>query len=233
MQETWRYFFYYALGLAPSLFFGLRFLVQWIDSEKRHKSHVSKLFWYLSFGGNALSALHYFIQLQYVLMILQVVNGFISWRNINLLDGGKKRSFKFALFMLGGSALISSALFFAQFLLSALPLKLFEVPFSLINKGGSEISLLWHLFGAFGCLLFASRFWIQWLEAEKSGASQLNKKFWVLSIVGSSAALIYFVHIHDWVSSLSYSFGLIPYIRNLMLGTTLKSAKSASPQEGR
>ena len=74
----------------------------------------------------------------------------------------------------------------------------------------------WHIFGLLGCFLFASRFWVQWMETEKTGLSRLSKHFWQLSIVGSLAAVIYFVYINDWVSTLNYSFGLIPYLRNLM-----------------
>lgn len=215
-QESWRHFFYYTFGLLPSLFFTLRFLIQWISSEKRKESFVTKTFWSLSLCGNCLLCLHYFIQLQYLLMLIQVINGFISWRNLDLMSV-KHRSFRVSLAVLITSLFFSSLLFFSQFIFVEAPLEILSIPFGLLKDNSQEISPLWHLFGGAGCLLFASRFWIQWVEAERSGKSHLNKNFWTISIAGSSLALIYFFHIGDTVSCLNYSFGLIPYIRNLIL----------------
>ncbi len=218
IQENWRYFFYYTLGLLPSVFFTLRFLIQWINSEKKKKSYVNTTFWYLSFCGNTLCSIHYFIQLQYLLMLIQVANGFISWKNICLLKARKnKTSFTKSIVLLSVLMMLASMIFFSQFVFISAPIKILEIPFGLSKHGIGEISILWHLLGGFGCLLFASRFWIQWLEAEKTGESQLSNNFWLISIFGSAIALIYFLHIKDWVSSLNYSFGLIPYARNLIL----------------
>jgi len=218
MQENWRYFLYATLGLLPSVFFGLRFLIQWISSEQKKKSYVDKTFWRLSFCGNLLLSIHYFIQIQYLLLIIQVANGFIAWRNIDLLNKNKRQiPFKLSLFVLGLIILVTSLLFFAQSIILSLPIRMLEMPIALFKKGGSEISILWHVFGSAGCLLFASRFWFQWLGAEKSKESTLSKNFWMISIFGSVTALIYFLHIKDWVSALNYSLGLIPYIRNLIL----------------
>jgi len=216
MSENWRYFSYYFLGLLPSLFFGLRFLVQWIASEKKGRSHVTPLFWSLSLAGNAPACMHYFLQVQFLLMLLQVGNGFISWRNLALFQKKKQtKSLRFWLATLSAVALLASLLFFAQCLFLSLPLKLLDAPFSLIHA--REVPLFWHLLGSLGCLLFASRFWLQWIVAERSKESTLGTSFWLLSIVGSVTALIYFLHIRDGVSTLNYSFGLIPYIRNMML----------------
>lgn len=230
IQENWRYFFYYTFGLLPSVFFTLRFLIQWVNSEKKKKSYVNTTFWYLSFLGNTLSSIHYFIQLQYLLMLIQVTNGFISWKNISLLKSRKnKTNFTKSIFLLVLLLTIASMIFFSQFVFISEPIKILEIPFGLSKQRMGEISILWHLLGGFGCLLFASRFWIQWLEAEKSGESQLSKNFWSISICGSVIALIYFLHIKDWVSSLNYSFGLIPYVRNLLL--SYREKRSLKPND--
>ncbi len=216
--HDWRYFSYYVFGLAPALFFGLRFLFQWISSEQKKRSYVGKSFWYLSLCGNCLLAIHYFVQMQYLLLLLQVANGFISWRNLNLLKvRGKKINFQFSLIILFTLLSATSGLFFLQAHSLSLPVNLLEIPLSLIKKDQSDISLVWHLFGAFGCVLFASRFWIQWLETERSGVSRLSSNFWIISILGSASAFIYFFYINDFVSCLNYAFGFIPYMRNLML----------------
>lgn len=222
IYESWRHFLYYTLGLVPPLFFGLRFLIQWISSEKKKKSYVNKTFWYLSLCGNCLLAVHYFIQIQYLLMLIQVVGGFISWRNINLLSVDKK-TFRWSLALLIVSMAVTTLVFFAQSIFLTLPMNILEIPAGLVKT--ADVSFVWHLFGSVGCLVFASRFWFQWIEAEKSGVSRLSKNFWLISIFGSVASLIYFFHIKDWVSCLNYGFGLIPYIRNLMIfKKTLKMA---------
>lgn len=217
MNDSWRYFFYYTFGLLPSVFFGLRFLIQWIASEKKRESYVGKLFWRLSFFGNLLLSIHYFIQMQYLLLLIQTTNGYIAWRNLNLLNKKQTIPFKYSILILLVVILVTTAFFFFQVTLFSIPFRILEIPAGLLNNSPNAVSALWHLFGGVGCLLFASRFWIQWWVAERSGESKLGKSFWYISIVGSLSALVYFVHINDWVSSLNYLFGLIPYIRNLML----------------
>lgn len=214
-MENLRHLLYITLGLLPGIFFGLRFLLQWISSEKKKHSHVPKIFWQLSLCGNVLLAMHYFIQIQYLLFIIQIINGFISWRNLDLLKE-KKKKFKIVWQLLCLALITSSLLFFGQSLFLEMPKNILEIPRGLLNER-EEISLFWHLFGAMGCILFASRFWIQWIEAEKWGVGGLSKNFWIISIFGSAASLIYFLRTGDWVSTLNYSFGLIPYLRNLKL----------------
>ena len=41
-------------GLAAQTLFAARFLVQWIASERKRKSHVPVLFWWLSLSGGIL-----------------------------------------------------------------------------------------------------------------------------------------------------------------------------------
>ncbi len=44
----------YAIGYAGQGIFGLRFLVQWIATERRRKVVVPMAFWYLSLAGTVL-----------------------------------------------------------------------------------------------------------------------------------------------------------------------------------
>ncbi|MGH9440812.1 MAG: lipid-A-disaccharide synthase N-terminal domain-containing protein [Thermoanaerobaculia bacterium] len=41
-----------AIGLGGQLLFSLRFLVQWIASERRGESYIPIIFWHLSIGGS-------------------------------------------------------------------------------------------------------------------------------------------------------------------------------------
>jgi lipid-A-disaccharide synthase len=204
------------LGRLPSIFFALRFFLQWIHSEKKKKSLVDPVFWRLSLCGNFLLAIHYFIQLQFVFYLIQISNGYISIRNLNIIKKRRKITFKISAGLLCTVLVTASLLFFTQSFLFTSSIPLFQIPAG-FSSNSREVSWLWHLFGSLGCLLFASRFWIQWIEAEKCQESQLKKNFWLISILGSLAALLYFLHIKDWVSTLNYSFGLIPYVRNLLL----------------
>jgi len=49
--DSWFGRFWVLFGLAAQAVFTLRFLVQWIASERRGKSHVPVAFWYLSLAG--------------------------------------------------------------------------------------------------------------------------------------------------------------------------------------
>lgn len=91
MSDQWREGLYF-LGFLSSLAFGLRMAFQWLYSEYLGKSTVTPTFWKLSLTGNILLAFHAFIQLQYHVFIIQVGNGFIAWRNLNLMQPSRTAS---------------------------------------------------------------------------------------------------------------------------------------------
>lgn len=211
-----RLILYFALGFLPTLFFASRFVFQWIQSEKDKKSTVSPLFWRLSLAGNLLLSVHYFIQFQYQFLLIQTVNSFIAWRNLHIMGKKDKAlTFKAGLLRLMIALLGVSVLCLVQNDLTSYSTTFLQSPVGLLNT--QDVSVFWHLFGLFGALLFASRWWIQWYEMERSRLSQLTQAFWIFSIVGSLFSLFYFVRIADWVNIVSYAFGLIPYIRNMLL----------------
>lgn len=215
--ENWRHLLYFPLGVLPSLFFSLRFFIQWWKSEKKKLSFVDSLFWKLSLTGNCLLATHYFIQFQYVFLLIQTLNALISWRNLNLLEDSPERklSLKTCLFLTVFTLISVSLMFFLQAYFSYNGSTTKELFFGKFNV--NHIGVGWHAFGIFGGFLFAARFWVQWWKAEKRGKSELTNSFWILSIVGSLVALIYFIQIRDFISIFNYSFSLVPYIRNLIL----------------
>lgn len=214
-MDHWRYLLYYPLGLLPAIFFTSRFLLQWWQSEKAGKSIVSPLFWKLSLAGNCLAACHYLVQLHYPLMLIQVLNGWISLRNLQLMSLSiPPLKIKRVGWLVGFSTLafgLCSYLFLGTINWIALPAN-----FSNSLREG-DVALSWHLIGSMGQLLFASRFWFQWWESEKGQKSQLTSLFWKLSLAGSLLSTVYFLEMRDWVSLLNYSFGMIPYLRNLRL----------------
>ncbi len=78
------------VGLSGQLLFSLRFLVQWIVSERRKESVIPVAFWYLSLGGS-LILLAYAIYRQDLVFILgQSTGSFIYMRNLMLIYRKRK-----------------------------------------------------------------------------------------------------------------------------------------------
>ncbi len=216
MNEQWREILY-PLGFLSTVAFGGRFLLQWIASERQKESVVPVSFWYLSLAGNFSLLVHSFIQMQYPICLVQACNGVISWRNLNLMQSPERQ---FQRLTVIGFLLLAIAFttlgFFIQGMLIPDANNWLRVPTSFWNKTQS-ISFFWHLLGIAGIFLFNCRFWVQWWFAEKQKASILGRSFWWISLVGDLFCLLYFFRIGDLVNLIGPTFGLIPYIRNLML----------------
>ena len=71
--------------------------------------------------------------------------------------------------------------------------------------------------GFLGQGIFASRFIIQWVYSENLGESKIPIIFWYLSIFGGIMLLIYAISRKDPVIITGQAFGIIVYIRNLIL----------------
>ena len=84
-----------------------------------------------------------------------------------------------------------------------------------LNAG--KTSNIWHGIGILGLLLFNSRFWVQWWEAERKGESFLGPTFWWMSLAGALFCGAYAFKISDWVNLMGPLFGIVPTIRNLMI----------------
>lgn len=210
MSEEWRILLY-PLGIVSTLAFTLRFVIQWLQSERAHKSLVTAPFWWLSIFGNLMLGLHALIQGQYPVCIVQVINGTIACRNLNLMHSAAKQwSLKSTIvFLLSGMIFTTLTFWLTNG-------NWFRIPAHSLQHT-SQISSVWHLIGTAGVILFASRFWIQWMQAEKAQKSSLQAPFWWLSLIGASLSIIYFALIRDYVNLVGPLFGLIPYCRNLIL----------------
>src|ERR1700733_12434140 len=216
MIEQWREHLY-IFGFLSTFAFGGRFLIQWLASEAKGKSVVPRAFWQLSFAGNLLLATHALIQLQLHVLLVQVSNAVISWRNLDILKEKPVSSFKQTCFILVGALTIASLLFVIQYLFMPGAQSIFRIPIAPCNSQQILISPWWHLVRIVGLLLFNCRFWIQWWISEKEGKSQLSGIFWWISLVGDLLCLVYFMQLSDSVNLIGPIFGLIPYLRNLML----------------
>lgn len=78
------------VGFGGQLCFSMRFLVQWLVSEKRGKSVIPIYFWYLSLLGG-LTLLTYAIHIRDPVFIVgQSMGSFIYIRNLMLIHKNKK-----------------------------------------------------------------------------------------------------------------------------------------------
>jgi lipid-A-disaccharide synthase len=219
MTETWRQLLY-PLGLLSAIAFSSRFIIQWINSEKVQKSVVSPLFWKISLFGNLSLLIHAFIQLQFHICFVQVCNAIISWRNIDLMKAPEERwRLSTVVYLLLASLIMMTLAFALQMEYSADSgsswLRTPRNFFTTYDAG--KTSFLWHSIGIVGLLLFNSRFWVQWWEAERKGESFLGSAFWWMSLAGAIFCTAYFFKISDWVNLMGPIFGLVPTVRNLMI----------------
>lgn len=81
--------FWLILGFAGQLTFSLRFLIQWISSEKRKKSHIPEVFWYLSLGGGIILLLYAIHKQDPVFILGQSTGVFVYLRNLMLIYSKK------------------------------------------------------------------------------------------------------------------------------------------------
>lgn len=72
------------LGFAGQAVFSLRFLVQWIESERAGRSVVPEAFWYLSIAGSMLLLVYALWRKDLVFTLGQSMGFFVYARNLVL-----------------------------------------------------------------------------------------------------------------------------------------------------
>lgn len=81
-----------AIGLGGQMLFSMRFLIQWLASEREGRSIIPITFWYYSIGGGV-TLLAYAIYRQDPVFILGQATGvFIYARNLYLIHGERRRT---------------------------------------------------------------------------------------------------------------------------------------------
>jgi lipid-A-disaccharide synthase-like uncharacterized protein len=84
-------YFWLTVGFLGQAFFSMRFLVQWIASEKRRESVIPVSFWFFSIGGG-LTLLIYAVYRQDPVFILgQAAGLFVYLRNLYLIRRKDRR----------------------------------------------------------------------------------------------------------------------------------------------
>jgi lipid-A-disaccharide synthase-like uncharacterized protein len=78
------------IGLFGQAMFFMRFLVQWLASERQGKSVIPLAFWYFSIGGAAILLVYAIYRLDPVFIIGQAGGFFIYARNLYLIRREKR-----------------------------------------------------------------------------------------------------------------------------------------------
>ncbi len=81
--------FFMILGFVGQCFFSIRFILQWIASEKAGRSIIPFSFWVFSLGGSSLLLVYAIYRKDPVFILGQAPNVLIYTRNIYLLKKEK------------------------------------------------------------------------------------------------------------------------------------------------
>ncbi len=79
-------------GFFGQLLFGMRFIIQWICSEKRKRSYIPLVFWYLSISGGVILFIYAIHRQDPVFIVGQGMGLFIYVRNLFLIAQHKKNN---------------------------------------------------------------------------------------------------------------------------------------------
>jgi lipid-A-disaccharide synthase-like uncharacterized protein len=84
-EKTWL-----AVGFSAQLLFSMRFVVQWLASERARRSIVPEAFWYFSLAGGALLLAYAIYRVDPVFILGQGMGLFIYARNVQFIRAGKR-----------------------------------------------------------------------------------------------------------------------------------------------
>lgn len=194
-----------AFGFAGQVLFFMRFVLQWLYTEKNKKSAVPVSFWYYSIIGGFM-LLTYAILIRDPIYILgQSTGAIIYLRNISLVykeQGTRSHNFGFKM-------AVVLLIYFGMVALAAYYFP--DVP----RKNKVHYTGFTFAVGLIAQGMFFVRFLAQWLYSEKVKKSAFPVLFWYFSLIGSVLLLIYSVMVHDAVFIAGQSVGILIYVRNL------------------
>ena len=83
--------FWLTIGFLGQAFFSMRFLVQWIASEKRRESVIPVSFWFFSIGGGLTLLIYAIYRHDPVFILGQAAGLFVYLRNLYLIRRKDRR----------------------------------------------------------------------------------------------------------------------------------------------
>ncbi|PLX68329.1 MAG: hypothetical protein C0602_09100 [Denitrovibrio sp.] len=204
-------------GFAGQFLFFMRFIIQWLYTEKHKKSAVPITFWYFSIVGSFM-LLTYSVLIKDPIFILgQSTGAIIYLRNISLIYKEKgirshNFGFKMVIMLIVYFAFVAVAAYFYP-----------EVP----RKAKVSYSGVIFAIGLLAQCMFFLRFLVQWLTSERAKKSTFPVLFWYFSMAGSILLLVYSVMVNDAVFIAGQSVGILIYFRNLYFIRLEKQASDA------
>ena len=199
------YWLIYSVGFFAQILFSSRLLIQWIQSEKVKKVVTPLLFWQLSLLASFLLFVYGWLRDDFAIMLGQVLTYFIYIRNLQIQGFWKKLHKVFRIF------------------LYVFPLVIFWYTY---NNNQFDMERVFRnedipgwliILGSVAQVVFTLRFVYQWIYSEKKKESILPLGFWILSTTGSLLIISYAILREDPVLFVGHIFGIIVYIRNILL----------------
>ncbi len=83
--------FWLTVGFLGQAFFSMRFLLQWIASEKKRESVIPVSFWFFSIGGGLTLLLYAIYRHDPVFIVGQSAGLFVYLRNLYLIRRKERR----------------------------------------------------------------------------------------------------------------------------------------------
>lgn len=81
-----------SVGFAAQAMFSMRFIIQWIASERARQSIVPETFWYFSFAGGLMLFIYAIYRMDPVFILGQGTGLLIYARNIHFIMQGKRQN---------------------------------------------------------------------------------------------------------------------------------------------
>jgi lipid-A-disaccharide synthase-like uncharacterized protein len=81
-----------SVGFAAQAMFSMRFIIQWLASEKARRSVVPETFWYFSFAGGFMLFIYAIYRMDPVFILGQGSGLFIYARNIHFILLARRQS---------------------------------------------------------------------------------------------------------------------------------------------
>lgn len=196
----------FGIGLLAQCFFSARVFVQWILSEKRHEVVSPSLFWIFSLTGSILFFLYGWLRQDFSIIFGQFISYYVYIGNLRLKGvlGRLPRAVPWLLVLIPFGAVAATLADVPRF-----------IDTFLLNDAVPLWALVW---GTVGQFVFTMRFVYQWLYSRHEGESLLPETFWLISLTGSLLIVSYGIWRADWILMLGQSFGLVAYIRNILIG---------------
>lgn len=195
----------YAIGFIAQGFFSARMIIQWVMSERAHRSVSPNLYWICSLVGSVLLFSYGWLRHDFSIIFGQLISYYIYIWNLDIKGVWHRlplplRAFLFSLPAAAVALMLSEAATFVE------------------NFFRNEKVPLWLVvFGSAGQFIFTVRFVYQWYYSYHRHESFLPIGFWVISIIGSGIIVAYGCFRLDPVLILGQSVGFVTYTRNIML----------------